>query len=378
MLNSPKMLRKAPVTKKSLVRTKSKDLVNPKRIDALYQRVSGHIDTARRNVQRSVDTEMVKAYWLIGREIVEEEQRGKARAEYGKSILKNLSVRLQAKYQRGFGVDTLEDTRRFYLAYPPQEKSDAMRRKLETPDFNPNLSWIHYRCLIGIQNTKIRSFYEIETLQNNWSGRELERQVSSLLFERLLKSKDKKGLMRLACKGQEISTPQDAIKEPVVLEFLGLPESPQLVESRLEAALIRHLQDFLLELGKGFAFVARQKRLTLDGDHFYADLVFYHTILKCYVIIDLKTKKLIHEDLGQMQLYVNYFDEEIRSKDDNPTLGLILCAQKNAAMVKYTLGEKAKQIFASKYQLQLPTEAELEAELKRELKELQHQFPEQK
>lgn len=195
------------------------------------------------------------------------------------------------------------------------------------------------------------------------------------MFERLLKSKDKKGLIKLACKGQEINKPQDAIKEPFVLEFLGLPESPQLVESKLEEALTNNLQNFLLELGKGFAFVARQRRLTLEGDHFYADLVFYHTILKCYVIIDLKTKKLSHADLGQMQLYVNYFDQEIRTKGDNPTIGLILCAERNHAMVKYTLGEKVKQIFASKYQLQLPTEAELAAELKRELKSLQYKFP---
>lgn len=219
-----------------------------------------------------------------------------------------------------------------------------------------------------IHSLEARSFYEIEAKKNCWSGRELERQINSLLFERLAKSKDKIGLMRLACRGQEIETPADAIKEPLVLEFIGMPESHRLVESQLEEALTNNLQEFLLELGKGFAFVARQKRLTLDGDHFYADLVFYHVILKCYVIIDIKTRKLTHADLGQMQLYVNYFDEEVITSTDNPTIGLILCTKKSDAMVKYTLGEKAKQIFASKYQFHLPTEKELEAELKREIK----------
>lgn len=192
------------------------------------------------------------------------------------------------------------------------------------------------------------------------------------MFDRLAKSKDKKGLMKLAYKGQEINKPEDAIKEPIVLEFLGMPESHRLVESKLEEALIDNLQTFLLELGKGFAFVARQKRLSLDGDHFYADLVFYHVILKCYVIIDIKTRKLTHADLGQMQLYVNYFDQEIKMENDNPTIGLVLCTKKSDAMVKYTLGEKNKQIFAKKYQSHLPTEKELEEELKREIKALKY------
>ena len=217
-----------------------------------------------------------------------------------------------------------------------------------------------------------RSFYEIEGIKNNWSARELERQINSLLFERLAKSKDKAGLMRLATKGQEIQTSADVFKDPVVIEFLGLPESPKLVESDLEQALINNLQLFLLELGKGFAFVSRQDRITLDGDHFYIDLVFYHTVLKCYVLIDLKVGKLSHGDLGQLQFYVNYFNRERRTEGDNPTLGLILCTDKNDAVVKYTLGpDHERKIFTSRYKLYLPSETELKAEIRRELKQLE-------
>jgi len=216
-----------------------------------------------------------------------------------------------------------------------------------------------------------RAFYEIEAIRNNWSARELERQINSLLYERLAKSRDKAGLMRLATKGHEIQRPEDVFKDPVVIEFLGLPESHRLVESNLEEALITNLQAFLLELGKGFAFVSRQERISLDGDHFYIDLVFYHTILKCYALIDLKVGKLNHGDLGQLQLYVNYYDQERRTQGDNPSLGLILCTDKNDAVVKYTLGPgQRKKIFASRYQLHLPTEAELKAELRREVRQL--------
>ena len=222
-----------------------------------------------------------------------------------------------------------------------------------------------------MDKVEARAFYEIEALKNNWSARELERQINSLLFERLALSKDKRGLMRLATKGQEIQQPIDVFKDPMVIEFLGLPELPRLVESELEQALIGNLQSFLLELGKGFAFVSRQERLTLDGDHFYIDLVFYHTILKCYVLIDLKVGKLSHTDLGQLQLYVNYYDQERRTEGDNLTLGLILCTDKNDAVVRYTLGpEQGHKIFASRYKLHLPTEAELKAEIRREMKKL--------
>jgi predicted nuclease of restriction endonuclease-like (RecB) superfamily len=348
-------MKKTRVPRKQISPSISADAKN---IDVLYQKASAYIDQARQTIHRTIDTAMVKAYWCIGRDIVEEEQQGKKRAEYGSFLLNGLSEKLTKKYGRGFSGATLRDIRLFYQSH------------LENA-FSPNLGWIHYRALMRIHTLEARSFYKIEAEKNCWSGRELERQINSLLFERLAKSRDKKGLMRLACKGQEIDTPADAIKEPIILEFVGMPESHRLVESKLEEALTNNLQEFLLELGKGFAFIARQKRLTLDGDHFYADLVFYHVILKCYVIIDIKTRKLTHADLGQMQLYVNYFDEEVVTSNDNPTIGLILCTKKSDAMVKYTLGDKAKQIFASKYQFHLPTEKELEAELRREIKAIQ-------
>ncbi|MBU0676975.1 MAG: DUF1016 family protein [Verrucomicrobia bacterium] len=246
----------------------------------------------------------------------------------------------------------------------------ARDKSWEPGRLNPNLSWTHYRTLLRVERPEARAFYEIEALHNHWSAREMERQINSLLYDRLALSKDKKGLMRLATKGHEIQKPADIFKDPVVMEFLGLPESPKLVETKLEQALIDHLQAFLLELGKGFAFVARQKRLTLDGDHFYADLIFYHTILKSFIIIDLKTGKLTHEDLGQLQLYVNFYDRECRTEGDNPTVGLILCAEKNDAVVRYTLGEGQKKIFASRYKLYLPTEAELRTEMRREVRQL--------
>ncbi len=343
-------------------------------VEELFRQAEGHIDKARQAVSRTIDTEMVSAYWCIGRDIVHTEQEGQERATYGSGLLTALSERLTKKYGRGFGISTLKDIRQFYLTYSDYcPIRHALRGELET-QLSAGLGWTHYRALMRLDRTEARQFYEIEAEKNRWSGRELERQIASLLFDRLAKSKDKSGLMQLARQGQEITKAEDAIKEPVVLEFLNLPESHRLVESDLEEALINNLQHFLLELGKGFAFVARQKRLSLDGDHFYADLVFYHVILKCYVIIDLKTRKLSHADLGQMLLYVNYFDREVIAKDDNPTIGLILCTEKSDAMVKYTLGDKNKQVFASKYQFHLPTEEELEAELKREMREIKQKL----
>jgi len=371
----------------------------------LYERIRQILESARSSVARAVNTTQVVANWLIGREIVEEEQKGKRRAEYAEELLLDLSARLTAEYGRGYSVDNLEFFRRFFLEYNSllgSEKSDAPRRISTTTDISDavrrksmesitvlssqkqhaprgeswqpgqlhlNLSWTHYRTLLRVEKTGARAFYEIEAIRNNWSARELERQINSLLFERLALSKNKKGLMRLATKGQVIQRPGDVFKDPVVMEFLGLPASPKLVESHLEEALINNLQAFLLELGKGFAFMSRQERITLDGDHFYIDLVFYHTILKCFVLIDLKVGKLTHQDLGQLQLYVNYYDRERRTKGDNPALGLILCTDKNDAVVRYTLGpDQQKKIFASRYKLYLPTEAELQAELRRELR----------
>lgn len=358
----------------------------------LYGRIHEILEAARASVARTVNTTQVVANWLIGREIVEEEQRGQRRAGYGAKVLADLSERLGRDYGRGYSVDNLEAFRQFYLDYPRLISETASRnsmspaipetlsRKLSSGDamaqwqpgrLHSSLSWSHYRSLLRISRPVARAFYEIEAINNAWSVRELSRQISSLLFDRLAKSRDKKGLMRLATRGQEVMAPIDALKDPVVMEFLGLPESPRLVESKLEQALLGNLQTFLLELGKGFAFVARQERITLDGDHFYIDLVFYHTILKCHVLIDLKVGKLTHADLGQIQFYVNYYDRERRTEGDNPTLGLILCPDKNDAVVKYTLGEQqGRNIFTSRYQLHLPTVKELENEIRRELRQL--------
>ncbi len=393
---------------------------------SLYERIRQILESAQTNMARTVNTTQVVANWLIGREIFEEEQKGKHRADYGGKLIAELSEKLTRDYGSGYSIQNLKYIRQFYVTYSrlvgnteighavrgqSTEKkikvtekfnafrgrstgadiSDAPPRKLtvrpaplvleighalggqswQPGQLHPNLSWTHYRTLLRVDKVEARSFYEIEAIQNNWSARELERQINSLLYERLALSKDKKGLMRLAKKGQEIQRPVDVFKDPIVMEFLGLPASPKLVESQLEQALIGNLQAFLLELGKGFAFVSRQERITLDGDHFYIDLVFYHMVLNCFVLIDLKVGKLAHQDLGQIQLYVNYYDRERRTEGDNPTLGLILCTDKNDAVVRYTLGpDQEKKIFASRYKLYLPTEAELQAELRREFREL--------
>ncbi|MEW5758778.1 MAG: PDDEXK nuclease domain-containing protein [Candidatus Omnitrophota bacterium] len=325
-----------------------------------YERIRKIIENARGNIVRTVNTEMVAAYWHIGREIVEEEQKGKNRAEYGQKLLGIIADRLSMDFGKGFDESNLRNIRFFYITYP---KCDALRHEL---------SWTHYRILMRVDNPQARSFYEVECIKNNWSARELERQKCSLLFERLALSKDKKGLMKLAQKGQELETYEDMIKDPYVLEFTGLSPQSKLYESNLEQALIDNLSKFLLELGKGFTFVARQKRISLDEDHFYIDLVFYNTILKCYVIIDLKVGKLAHQDIGQMQMYVNFYDREIKQADDSPTVGLILCEGKKDAVVRYTLSKDNEQIFASRYKLYLPSEEELIKELKRESFVFQH------
>ncbi len=366
---------------------------------AFYRRICDILAAARTGVARTVNTAQVLSNWLIGREIIEAEQQGKHRADYGESLLKTLAQQLKQDFGAGYSYSNLKYIRQFYLIFPQllsaEEIGHAVRDQslsgsdlaaLSNPNpswqpgqIHPNLSWTHYRTLMRVEQPEARAFYEIEALKNNWSARELERQINSLLFERLAKSLDRQGLMQLATQGQVIQQPTDVFKDPVVIEFLGLPESPRLTESDLETALINNLQAFLLELGKGFAFVSRQERISLEGDHFYIDLVFYHTILKCYILIDLKVGKLTHGDLGQLQLYVNYYDQERCAEDDNPTLGLILCSDKNDAVVKYTLGsEQHHKIFASRYKLHLPTEAELQAELRREVSQLQGDRPPQK
>lgn len=336
-------------------------------------------ESARQQATRSVNSAHVCANWLIGKQIVEAEQGGEQRAEYGKALINSLSKQLTDEYGNGFSVSSLKYMRLFFLGYPLLlTKSHALRDQLTVQDkedwqpglLHSGLSWTHYRTLLKVDRQEARDFYEIETIRNGWAARQLERQIASLLFDRLLKSRDKDGVLALANQGLQPVRPVDVIKDPYVLEFLNLPEATQWHESQLEQALLAQLQDFLLELGNGFAFVGRQVRLTLDGDHFYPDLVFYHIKLKCYVVIDLKVGKLDHADLGQMQLYVNYYDADIASADDNPTIGLILCSEKNDAVVRYVLGERTAQIFASRYQLYLPSEAQLQAELRRELDQL--------
>jgi predicted nuclease of restriction endonuclease-like (RecB) superfamily len=370
-----------------------RDRLDPPQLS--YQRIREILTAAQIGVARTVNTAQVLANWLIGREIVEAEQQGRDRAEYGENRLKNLADQLKADFGAGYSYSNLKLMRQFYLTFPGLVKADEIGYSLRSqsstvpqllalstphPDWqpgqlHPNLSWTHYRTLMRVDRPESCAFYEIEALKNNWSARELERQINSLLFERLAKSKDQAGLMELATQGQTIQQPMDVFKDPVVIEFLGLPESPRLSESDLESALITNLQSFLLEMGRGFAFVDRQRRITLDGDHFYIDLVFYHTILKCYILIDLKVGKLNHADLGQLQLYVNYYDQECCAEDDNPTLGLILCTDKNDAVVRYTLGpNQQNKIFASRYKLHLPSEAELQAEIRREISQLQPDF----
>jgi len=317
----------------------------------LYKRIRQIIDSARGRIAATVDVEMVQAYWLVGREIVEEEQKGEKRASYGTALLASLTAKLTQHYGRGFDETNLRKIRQFYLCFPIR---DALRLEL---------SWTHYRLLMQVSHSSARSFYELECVKNRWSTRELERQIATSLYERLALSRDKRAVARLAKKGHEIRKYEDMVKDPYVLEFTGLRPQARLYESSLEQALCDNLSKFLLELGKGFAFVARRKRISLEGDHFYIDLVFYHTLLRCYLLIDLKVGKLTHQDLGQMQMYVHFYDREVKSVDDNPTAGLILCSDKKEAVVRYTLPKTNRQIFASKYKLYLPTEEELRAEL---------------
>lgn len=363
----------------------------------LYQRVKGILAAARATAARTVNSAHVASNWLIGREIVEEEQQGRQRAAYREHALKKLAERLKLEFGGGYSLANLKFMRQFYIAYPSlldaSQIGYALRSlfensgsRAETPvpfssqlegnSLEPgrasqNLAWGHYRALMRVDNIAARSFYEVESLNNNWSARELQRQIASLLYERLAKSRNKDGLMRLSTKGAKPQKPLEIFKDPTIIEFLGLPESPALTESSLESALLSNLQSFLLELGSGFAFVARQQRITLDGDHFYIDLVFYHSVLKCFVLVDLKVGKLTHADLGQLQLYVNFYDLERCAPDDNPTLGLILCSDKNDAVVKYTLGpNQEEKIFASRYKLHLPSEKDLRAQIQDRRKRL--------
>jgi predicted nuclease of restriction endonuclease-like (RecB) superfamily len=319
------------------------------------------LQSARNEVVRTVNQTMVTTYFEIGGMIIEEEQNGKERADYGKKILKELSISLTKEFGKGFSVDNLENMRRFYLVY---RKSETLSRIFEndiseTLSSNFNLSWSHYLKLMRIDDVNERNFYAIEAFKNKWSVRELQRQFDSALYTRLVLSRDKEKVKELSEKGLVIEKPKDAIKDPYILEFIGLPEHAQYSESDLEQELIDKLEHFLLELGNGFTFVARQKRISFDDKHFRIDLVFYNRILKCFVLIDLKIGEIRHQDLGQIQMYVNYYDREVRLEDENKTIGIILCRDKSKSVVEYTLPENNEQIFASKYQTVLPSKEEL-------------------
>jgi predicted nuclease of restriction endonuclease-like (RecB) superfamily len=356
----------------------------------LFHQVAELLQNARQQVLRAVNSTMTFTYFEIGRMIVEEEQNGKDRAEYGKQVLKGLSEQLTTEFGKGFSLVNLENMRKFYLTYSISESMtrilDIVKSSLQIPQSlteeleKPNtqsvtgefekaktqtlisffkLTWTHYTFLMRIDDEKERSFYEIESEKYNWSVRELKRQYDSALYTRLSLSRDKEGILKLSEKGQIIEKPKDIIKDPYILEFLGLPELHQYSESQLEQEIINKLEHFLLELGHGFAFVARQQRISFDDKHFYIDLVFYNRVLRSFVIIDLKIGDLKHQDLGQMQMYVNYYDREMRLEGENKTIGLVLCQNKSDFVVEYTLPENNEQIFASKYKTILPSKEDL-------------------
>jgi predicted nuclease of restriction endonuclease-like (RecB) superfamily len=320
----------------------------------LLGRIRAILSAARNQAMQAVNAAMVHAYWEIGREIVEEEQRGKDRAEFGQQLIAELSRRLTDEFGRGFTANNLWYMRQFYLTFPILHAARG------------ELSWTHYRLLLKVHVAEARAFYLHEAIKARWSTRELERQIASLLFERLARSRDQEGVLALAEHGADPYRPADLVRDPYVLEFTGLPERGHWHESDLEQALMDRLQQFLLELGRDFFFVARQQRITIDGDHFYIDLVFYHRTLRCFVLVDLKVGRLTQQDLGQMLLYTGYYEEHEVRDGENPPVGLILCTDKNEAVVRYTLGKANQQVFAARYQLYLPSEEELRRELIRE------------
>ena len=322
------------------------------------------LTSAKERVRIAINVAMVYTYYEIGRRIVEQEQKGENRAEYGKEILKQLSVVLTKEFGKGFSQDNLKLFRRFYIVYSKDRIGEPLvtefKKMPSTIDGRKFfLSWVIYIKLMRISNIDERHFYEIEAYKNNWSKRELERQFGSSLYERLILSKDKKKVLELSQKGQIVERPTDAIKEPYVLEFLNLREDEKYTEKELETRIINKLQYFLLELGKGFTFVQRQMRLSFEDEHFFADLVFYNRILRCFVVIDLKTDKLTHQDIGQMQMYVNYFDRCVKLPDENKTIGILLCREKSDAVVEMTLPKDNDSIFASKYKTVLPSKEQL-------------------
>lgn len=357
--------------------TKQPENLSPE-MTVLCQNAINLIQYARKVAAKQVNLVQLMTYYSLGRWIVEEQQQGENRAQYGKKVIKNLSAALTEQFGRGFSADTLENARKFYLNYQERisetvfrkfavEKSEAVFREFE--ESSPFvLSWSHYLQLMRIKNNDERRFYEIEAAASGWSIRVLQRQFNSSLYERLALSREKDEVMRLASEGLVITKPADIVKQPTVLEFLGLEEKAAYSETDLETALIDKLQKFLLELGKGYLFEARQKRFTLNEDNYYVDLVFYNRLLRCYVLIDLKIDKLTHQDLGQMQMYVNYYDRYQKLPDENPTIGILLCKEKNDALVEITLPENSN-VYASEYNLYLPDKKELQKKLKQWIEE---------
>ena len=327
----------------------------------IYSEIKETLLLSRNQAYSAVNFAMVQAYWQIGRIIVEYEQNGNARADYGKSVLQELSSRLTKDFGKGFSVRTLQQMKKFYVMFP---NTNALRSQL---------TWTHYRLLLSVENEQARKWYMDEAIASAWSSRQLERQISTLYYERLLASRDQ---VPVRAEAAELTAPLSAenfIKDPYVLEFLDLKDYPALRESDLEQALIDKLQEFLLELGRGFCFVARQKLMRYEDEDFYLDLVFYHSILKCHVLIDLKIGKLTHGDIGQMDSYIRMFDALYKNEDDNPTIGIILCSQKNEAIVKYSVLNDAQQVFASRYRFALPTAEELQREIEIERKRIEEQ-----
>lgn len=321
------------------------------------------IDTSRDNAIRAVDNERTIMYWNIGKRIFEEEQQGKDRADYGTYLIKFLSEQLQPEYGSGYSYRQLNWYRQFYRTFPIVS---ALRTQL---------SWTQYKFILAIDNQDKRDFYIAESVKNNWTSRQLERQINSSLYERLLMSSDKESVLAVAKNEKLPSDAREIIKDPMYLEFLGLKRETSYYEKDLEQAIITHLQEFLLEIGNGFSFVARQKRIHIDGDEFFVDLVFYNRLLQCFVIIEIKTHKLTHQDIGQLQMYVNYYDRIEKNENENPTIGILLCANKNDGVVKFTLPESNKSIIASQYHLYLPTEQQLLEEVNKELDNFEDDKP---
>jgi predicted nuclease of restriction endonuclease-like (RecB) superfamily len=327
---------------------------------SLASEIKQILEQARKKAYTAVNSAMVEAYWLIGKRIVEEEQKGKERANYGTSLIRRLSLQLTSDFGKGFSIANLKNFRQFYLTFSEFSKSYTLCSLL---------SWSHLRLLMRVDNTKARDYYIKEAAEQNWSTRQLERNIDTLYYERLLSSSNKK-LILARENDFEKSSPTHFIKDPYVLEFLNLPENPLITEKEMETAIIDNLQKFLLELGKGFSFIGRQYRISTETTHFYIDMVFYNYILKCFVLIDLKTEKLTHQDIGQMDMYVRMFDDLKRGKKDNPTIGIILCSEKDNTAVTYSVLKNSEQLFASKYKFILPTEDELRAEIEREKKKI--------